>query len=140
MHRLADPGRGIAGTTAAIGLIVRIRREERRAVKKHRLDDMFRGWFVGNFSPTVLNTEACEVACKHYRAGEREDRHYHKLATEVTLVVAGRIAMNGIQWSAGDIVVVEPSEAVEFEALEDAVTVVVKVPGATNDKYAGSPI
>jgi len=108
-------------------------------VKQHCLADMFRGWFVGNFSPTVLKTGACEVACKRYRAGEREDCHYHKLATEVTLVVEGRIAMNGIQWSAGDIVVVEPNETVEFEALEDAVTVVVKVPGASNDKYAGSP-
>jgi len=100
---------------------------------------MFRGWFVGSFSPTVLDTGHCEVACKRYRAGDREDRHYHKLATEVTLVVEGQIAMNGIHWGAGDIIVVEPNEAVEFEALEDAVTVVVKVPGASNDKYVGSP-
>jgi quercetin dioxygenase-like cupin family protein len=101
---------------------------------------MFRGWFVGSFSPTVLDTGACEVACKRYRAGDREDRHYHKLATEVTLVVEGQIAMNGIQWHAGDIVVVEPNEAIEFEAVEDAITVVVKVPGAANDKYPGSPV
>jgi quercetin dioxygenase-like cupin family protein len=101
---------------------------------------MFRGWFVGSFSPTALDTGACEVACKRYRAGEREDRHYHKLATEVTLVVEGRIAMNGIQWQPGDIVVVDPNEAVEFEAVDDAITVVVKVPGASNDKYLGSPL
>ena len=108
-------------------------------MKTQRLEDMFRGWFVGSFSPTALNTGACEVACKRYRAGDREDRHFHKVATEVTLVLEGRIAMNGIQWNAGDIIVVEPNEAVEFEALEDAVTVVVKVPGASDDKYAGSP-
>jgi glycerophosphoryl diester phosphodiesterase len=111
----------------------------RRLVKKHRLDDMIRGWFVGSFSPTALNTGACEVACKRYRAGDHEDRHFHKLATEVTLVLEGRVVMNGIQWNAGDIIVVEPNEAVEFEALEDAVTVVVKVPGASNDKYPGVP-
>ena len=103
------------------------------------LENMVRGWFVGSFSPTALDTGSCEVACKRYRAGDHEDRHYHKVATEVTLVLQGRVAMNGIQRHAGDIVVVEPSEAVEFEALEDAVTVVVKVPCARDDKYAGFP-
>lgn len=108
-------------------------------MKKHHLEDMFRGWFVGSFSPTALHTGACEVACKRYRAGDREDRHFHKVATEVTLVLEGRVAMNGIHWNAGDIIVVEPNEAVEFEALDDAVTVVVKVPGASDDKFAGYP-
>ena len=35
----------------------------------------------------------------------------------------------------GDIVVVEPGEATDFEALDDAVNVVVKIPGVNNDKY-----
>ncbi len=109
-------------------------------MKAYRLEDMVRGWFVGSFSPTALGTEACEVACKRYSAGEREARHYHKLATEVTLVLEGRVAFNGCQRIAGDIVVIEPKEAVEFEVLEDAVTIVVKAPGASHDKYLGSPV
>lgn len=108
-------------------------------MKHHHLENMVRGWFVGGFSPTALKTDACEVACKRYRAGEREDRHYHKIATEITLVLEGRVSMNGTPWSAGEIIVVEPGEAVEFESLEDSVTVVVKIPGALNDKYVGWP-
>jgi len=27
------------------------------------------GWFVGDFSPTLLQTEAFEAACKRYQRG-----------------------------------------------------------------------
>lgn len=100
-----------------------------------RLEDMVRGWFVGNFSPTVFATEDCEVAVRSYRAGDKEDAHFHKVATEITLVVSGRVRMLGREWDAGDIVVIEPGEATDFEALSDSVNVVVKLPGALKDKY-----
>jgi len=99
------------------------------------LDEMFKGWFVGNFTPTALATEACEVAVKTYKAGERESAHFHKVATEVTLVLSGRVRMLGKEWGSGDIIVLSPGDVTDFEALTDAVNVVVKTPGATNDKY-----
>lgn len=104
-----------------------------------RLEDMVKGWFVGNFSPTLLQTDACEVAVKRYKAGDREETHYHKVATEVTLVLEGRVRMRDQEWGPGDIIVLEPGEATNFEALTDAVNVVVKTPGASNDKYLGTP-
>lgn len=104
-------------------------------MKHFRLDDMTRGWFVGAFAPTALSSNACEVAVRSYVAGDREGRHMHKVATEVTLVLSGRVMMAGREWSAGDIVVLEPGEPTSFEALTDAVNVVVKVPGALGDKY-----
>ena len=39
------------------------------------------------------------------------------------------------EWNAGDIIVVEPGDITSFAALEDTVNVVVKIPGANNDKY-----
>jgi quercetin dioxygenase-like cupin family protein len=104
-------------------------------MKTAHLDDMFKGWFIGNFTPTVLSTETCEVAVKRYRAGEQESAHFHKIATEVTLVLSGQIRMAGKEWGPGDIIVLSPGEVTDFEALTDAVNVVVKTPGATNDKY-----
>ena len=74
-------------------------------MKSAHLKDMVKGWFVGDFEPTVLRSSACEVAVKHYRAG--------------------------------DIVVIEPGEATAFEALTDAVNVVVKLPSTKDDKYHG---
>lgn len=47
--------------------------------------------------------------------------------------------MNGVEYTKGDIVVVEPMESTDFEALEDNTqNVVVKYPGANNDKYLGA--
>lgn len=100
-----------------------------------QLADMVKGWFVGGFAPAALSTAACEVAVKHYAAGAVEPAHFHKVATEVTLVLSGRVRMAGREWGPGDIVVLEPGEVSAFEALSDAVNVVVKVPGAPDDKY-----
>lgn len=100
-----------------------------------RLEDMVKGWFVGGFTPTAYQTEACEVAVKYYKIGDYEAAHFHKIATEITLVLSGRVRMAGCEWEAGDIIVLKPGEKTDFEALTDAVNVVVKVPGAMNDKY-----
>ena len=104
-------------------------------MKTTKLATMDRGWFVGAFEPSALATDACEVALKSYKAGERDGKHFHKIATEVTLIVAGRILMLGREFGPGDIVVVEPGESVDFFAITDAINVVVKVPGALDDKY-----
>lgn len=108
-------------------------------MKVAKLDDMVKGWFVGNFEPSLLKTNNVEVAVKEYIKGEKEDKHYHKLATEITVIISGRVKMNGIEYKKGDIIVMEPYEATDFEALEDSVNAVVKYPGVNNDKYLGEP-
>jgi hypothetical protein len=104
-------------------------------VIERSLKDMVGGWMVGDFDPTVIRTTACEVACKHYRAGDREAAHVHKIATELTLIAAGRVQMNGRTYTSGDIIVLEPGEATDFHALEASTTVVVKMPSVAGDKY-----
>ena len=104
-------------------------------LERHRLDRFTKGWFVGDFTPTLQATRDVEVAVKYYRAGEAEAAHYHKIAREFTVVVSGSIRMSGRDFHAGDIVVIEPGEATDFQAVTDAVTTVVKIPGAPNDKY-----
>lgn len=106
-------------------------------MKKAKLDNMIRGWFVGNFDPTLIKTDQVEVAVKKYSKGEYESRHYHKIATEVTVIVSGRVRMNGVEYNAGEIIIIEPYESTDFEALEDTISTVVKLPGATEDKYLG---
>ena len=103
-----------------------------------RLDEMVKGWFVGDFAPSALRSAACEVAIKHYRAGDREALHHHRIAAEVTAIVSGEVRMGGRVFGPGDIVVLEPGEATEFEALTDTVNVVVKLPSLRDDKYLGA--
>mgnify|MGYP003436937234 FL=1 len=104
-------------------------------MKHAKLNEMTKGWFVGAFNPSAHSTDACEVAVKSYKAGEKESAHYHKIATEITLIVSGKVRMAGREWAEGDIVVLEPGEVTDFEALTDAINVVVKTPAALNDKY-----
>lgn len=108
-------------------------------MKLAKLDEMMKGWFVGDFNPSLIRTSDVEVAVKRYKKGDYEERHYHKLATEITVVVSGSVKMNGRIYREGDIIIVEPYEATDFEALEDAVNTVVKYPGARDDKYIGEP-
>lgn len=104
-------------------------------MKIDKLDRMVKGWFVGNFSPTLYQTNDVEVAVKTYQKGDFEPKHYHKVATEITVIVSGKVKMNEIKYEKGDIITIFPDEATDFEALEDTVTTVVKIPGASNDKY-----
>ncbi|WP_430254235.1 cupin domain-containing protein [Neorhizobium sp. DAR64872/K0K18] len=101
----------------------------------YNLDDMIGGWFVGDFDPSVVKTDAFEVGVKSYKAGDRDARHYHKIAKEITLVVSGRVRMLDREWDEGSFIVIEPGTVNEFEALTDATLTVVKIPSATDDKF-----
>ncbi|MFA5832059.1 MAG: hypothetical protein WDA22_01160 [Bacteroidota bacterium] len=104
-------------------------------MKKSNLNDMTKGWFIGNFLPTMVKTNEVEVAVKKYNEGDYESKHYHKIATEITVIVSGKVRMNGIVYNQDDIIVIEPFEATDFYAISNTVTAVVKIPGANNDKY-----
>ena len=104
-------------------------------MKTYNLDNFIKGWFVGKFEPTLFDTEAFEVACKRYEAGDSEESHMHKIATEVTLIAQGEVRMNGQKYVAGDIVVMEPGDWTDFQAISEVMTMVVKFPCVKNDKY-----
>lgn len=108
-------------------------------MKRFRLEDMFRGWFIGNFAPAAFVTEACEVTYKKDPVGHSEPMHYHKVSPEIVLVTKGDFRINNQNYSPRDIVVIEPGEATESLALTDSEIVVVKIPAAKNDKYIGKP-
>ncbi len=43
--------------------------------------------------------------------------------------------MNGIQYGDGEIIKLDPGISTDFKAITDVTTIVVKIPGANNDKY-----
>jgi len=93
------------------------------------------GWFIGNFEPSLFPTNDVEVAIKRYAAGAYEASHYHKIATEYTVIIEGEVEMSGKRFVKNDIIIISPNEATDFRVLKDTITAVVKVPGANNDKY-----
>lgn len=54
-------------------------------MKIARIDEMTKGWFIGNFEHSLLKTNAVEVALKKYKKGDYEKAHYHKIATSSRL-------------------------------------------------------
>ena len=105
------------------------------SIEKHNLEDMVKGWFIGNFNPTLFATNDVEVGVKQYKAGDFEGSHYHKIATEFTVIVNGTVEMSGNTYNDGDIIKINPGVSTDFKAITDVVTLVVKIPGANNDKY-----
>jgi hypothetical protein len=104
------------------------------------LSDMTRGWFVGDFQPTAHHSCDVEVAIKHYTAGDSEECHVHRVATELTAVVSGTVRMNGRVLNAGEIVKLAPGEPCDFVAVTDATVVAVKTPAVVGDKYPAEPV
>jgi quercetin dioxygenase-like cupin family protein len=96
---------------------------------------MFRGWVVGNFDPSLYKTDDVEVAVKNYKKGDYEPKHYHKIATEITVICKGRVLMNNELYEEGDIITIEPNEQTDFRALNDVITTVIKLPCTKGDKY-----
>jgi len=99
------------------------------------LKEFTKGWFIGNFEPSIFSTSDFEIAVKNYSAGDEEDEHFHKIATEYTVIINGDVEMFNQKFSSGDIIKVNPGESTAFKALTNCQTVVIKSPSIKNDKY-----
>jgi quercetin dioxygenase-like cupin family protein len=104
-------------------------------MKRYRLSDFTRGWFIGDFEPSVLRTKNFEGAVRYYKAGEVETRHVHKIADEITVIISGVYKMNDVTLQAGDMVHFAPGEATDFECVVDGATTIIKTPSVIGDKY-----
>lgn len=104
-------------------------------IAQTHLDNMIGGWFVGAFTPAAWHTPDVEVAVQTFPAGYHGETHYHRQATEITLLLSGRALMAGRMLFPGDILTLPPGTPSSFTALEDCQTVVVKHPGVLNDKF-----
>jgi len=101
----------------------------------YRLENFTKGWIVGDFQPSVFQTKQFEFAVKKYVRGEKEKKHVHKIADEITVVVTGKFKMNNTFVDQGDVVWLKPGELADFECIEDGYTAVVKTPSVQGDKY-----
>ena len=99
------------------------------------IKDFTKGWLVGDFSPCLFNSKEVEVGLKHYKKGDKDENHYHKIATEYTIVVYGKVKMQNKIFTSGNILVIEPNMENSLDCLEDSCILVIKTPSLVNDKY-----
>jgi len=99
-----------------------------------KIDEMIKGWFVGNFEPTAYKTDVVEVSYKKHKKNEQYEMHYQTQVTEVNLLISGEMIMHGKKITAGDIFIMYPFEISDQQFLEDCEVICIKIPGSVNDK------
>jgi quercetin dioxygenase-like cupin family protein len=104
-------------------------------MKTQKLDNMWRGWFIGDFDPSVLKTKDFEVGVLTHKKDEVWPAHYHTIATEYNVLISGHMSVCGKELHSGDIFVIESNEIARPVFHEDCIIVCVKTPSATKDKY-----
>jgi quercetin dioxygenase-like cupin family protein len=103
-------------------------------MKKEKLENFFKGWFVGNFEPSLLKADF-EVGVAKHKAGEFHQDHFHKSSTEINVVIEGRMKINGEEFGPGDIFVLHPYEVSQAEFITDVTIVIVRDKSDPLDKY-----
>jgi quercetin dioxygenase-like cupin family protein len=100
-----------------------------------RLEDMFRGWVIGDFEPSLLKTQDFEVAILLHKKAEEWPAHYHKIATEYNILLSGTMSVCGKELVEGDTFTILPNEVAVPVFHEDCRIVCIKVPSLPDDKY-----
>ncbi|HON56721.1 MAG TPA: cupin domain-containing protein [bacterium] len=104
-------------------------------MKVQKLQDKFKGWFIGDFENAIVRDKNFEIAVKYDKAGDTVKKHFHKFCDEITVVVKGNILINGQKFSEGDIILIEKNEAADYVSIDDSITVIVKIPSIPDDKH-----
>jgi hypothetical protein len=102
---------------------------------KFNISDMKGNWFVGDFAPTAYKTDKAEVCYKIHHKDEIITPHYHKIATEINLLISGEMLINGEIISGGTVFILHPNEVVYAKPLQESKLIVVKIPSIIGDKY-----
>lgn len=103
-------------------------------MKSDKLTSFKDGWVVGNFEPSLFRSRNFEFGVKKFPQGHVEPCHFQISATEITVILKGEVRLGGLRFHVGDVVLLEPLEHADFEALSDCELAVVKAPSEPNDK------
>ena len=105
------------------------------SVKVNRLEDMKRGWLIGDFTPSILRTKDFEVAYLHHKKDEVWPAHVHNAANEYNVLIRGSMRLNNEELSQGDIFIVKKNMLTKAVFYEDCEILCIKVPSIPTDKF-----
>ena len=66
-------------------------------IKKENIATMMRGWYIGDFEPSVYKTSDFEVGYLLHKKGEQWDVHYHEHMIEINLLIKGTMILNDME-------------------------------------------
>ena len=99
------------------------------------ISNFTKGWFVGDFDPSIFRNPFFELAHQKHEAGHQTPRHFHKVTTELTYIVKGKMRVGDQILSEGCMFVYEKGEIADSEVMEDVDIIVLRSPSIPTDKY-----
>ena len=102
-------------------------------MKSFKMKNMKKGYFVGDFSPAVLENNAVELACKGASKYTLDAAYYRKEDTTVILIMSGRLDVDGKIYKYGDVLLFEPGDIINLFALTNVRMIVSHFPGTKKD-------
>jgi hypothetical protein len=105
-------------------------------MKIANINDMVNGWFIGDFTPSVLRTRDFEIAHHFYKAEFQGEPHIHKQAIEINYIVKGMVKVGGEILSNGQMFIFYPYQYEKVVYLADTDLMVIKTPSIPRDKYS----
>ena len=103
-------------------------------IKVYKIEDFTRGWFIGDFEPSILKNTGMELGFMKHKKGETIKFHYHEHCTEINLLVKGKMSNCGKNIEKGDIFVFDKYSPACPIFLEDSEIVCFKSKPSNNDK------
>lgn len=103
-------------------------------VKVDNIYNYTRGWFIGNFEPSILKNSGVELGYLSFKKGEQIDYHYHEHCKEINLLVKGKMIVNNKVINEGDIFIFDEMVPTFPIYLEDTSLVVLKNTYSNKDK------
>jgi mannose-6-phosphate isomerase-like protein (cupin superfamily) len=89
---------------------------------------MKRGWFIGDFEPSVHKTKNFEVSYKIHKKNEKWDIHYHEYVKEINLLIKGEMILQNKKLKTGDIFILEPFEIANPKFIKECHIICIKTP------------
>lgn len=100
-----------------------------------KLSEFTRGWFIGNFTPSILKTCDFEIAKLHHIKNEKWPFHYHVEADEYNILLKGKMILNGQPINEGTLFIIHKNEIACPFFLEDCQVLCIKAPSSPKDKF-----
>jgi len=105
------------------------------AIKTSRLENMTRGWLIGDFTPSIFRTSAFEVGYLRHKKDECWPAHVHLEADEMNVLIRGKMRINNESIECGDIFVIKKGMLTKALFEEDCEILCIKVPSIPSDKF-----
>ena len=114
-------------------------------MEKKNLSEFTNGWIVGNFTPSVIKTDSCEVGIQSWSVGDYSESHVHLITNETNLVLNGLVEfkiqkMNSdeipqvIQLKKNELLTIPSGYVTRFLSITDSTLLIIKDQSKTYDK------